>query len=257
MKRFVGILLVVTVTVLILTWVRRDRNIAECTLPDEIIVGTAADFPPLSYMKEGAITGFDIEVAQEVVKRLGKKIVIKDMPFEVLLPQLQLGNIHMIAAGMTATDERAQMARFSKPYLSYDPLVILSKKETNPFIKLSEIAGKRFAVIKEQTADAYMNTLSKSLDMQLEPVTNLADGVMLLLSGNVDGMVTSANSTKPLVDQYGTEAFHMFVLPDTDENVALATAQNRPGLAAEVERVLTEMVADGTLESLKQKWHVH
>src|SRR5580704_2849514 len=87
-----------------------------------LLVGTNAEFAPYSFIDNGQIVGFDIDVAQEVAQRLGKTITFKDMPFESLLPELQLGRIEIIAAGITPTQERAQKVLFTKPYVEGDKL---------------------------------------------------------------------------------------------------------------------------------------
>jgi ABC-type amino acid transport substrate-binding protein len=87
---------------------------------DTIIVGTNTELPPFSFKKDDKVVGFDIDVITEAVKRLNKKIVLKDMPFDELIPEIQIGNIHVIAAGMTPTPEREQRTLFTQPHLSND-----------------------------------------------------------------------------------------------------------------------------------------
>ena len=92
-----------------------------------IIVGTSADFPPFSFRdKDDVITGFDIDVVKEAAKRLNLEIDLQDRPFGTLLPQIELGQIHVIAAGMTPTEERAKRVHFSRPYLSSNLVLIVS-----------------------------------------------------------------------------------------------------------------------------------
>lgn len=94
---------------------------------DVLVVGTSADFPRFTFINdEGVIVGFDIDIATEVAKGLGKKIEIKDRSFDMLIPEAQNGSIHIIAAGMTITPERAKQILFTKPYLKNEPLVILT-----------------------------------------------------------------------------------------------------------------------------------
>ena len=85
---------------------------------DTIIVGTNTECAPFSFKEDDTIVGFDIDVITEVIKRLNKKIVLKDMPFDALIPEIQIGNIHVIAAGMTPTPERAQRTLFTQPHAS-------------------------------------------------------------------------------------------------------------------------------------------
>src|SRR5690349_10409280 len=96
---------------------------------DTIIVGTNAEFQPFSFKEDDANTGVDIDIITTILNRLKIKMIIKDMPFEVLLPEIQLGNIHGIAARITPTTERTKPAFFTYPHLTSDFLVIISHKD--------------------------------------------------------------------------------------------------------------------------------
>ena len=80
-------------------------------------LGTAAITEPFSFVDGSRnIVGFDIELAQHVAQKLGKKLEIVNMDFGALLPALISGKVDMIAACITITDERAQKVLFSEPY---------------------------------------------------------------------------------------------------------------------------------------------
>lgn len=95
-----------------------------------LMVGTAAEFPPFEFIKNDEIVGFDIDLIKEVAQRLEKKLVLKDMPFTTLIPQLQNGSLHILAAGLTPTPERARVMLFTKPYLETDSLVVITLAKT-------------------------------------------------------------------------------------------------------------------------------
>ena len=73
-------------------WITKKKP-AQTYDPTKIIVGTNAEYPPFSFVKNDTIVGFDIDIAQEVCKRLNKKMVLIDMPFDALLPKIQLGQV--------------------------------------------------------------------------------------------------------------------------------------------------------------------
>jgi polar amino acid transport system substrate-binding protein len=62
------------------------------------------------------VVGFDIELAQYVAKKLGKKLEIVNMDFGAMIPALISGKVDMIAACITVTQERSQSVLFSAPY---------------------------------------------------------------------------------------------------------------------------------------------
>src|SRR5579863_3065814 len=138
-------------------WYRAEKTIITATPLDAVIVGTNAEFQPFSFKQDDVITGFDIDVIAEVLKRLDKKMVLKDMPFDALIPEIQLGNIHVIAAGITPTPERAQRALFTKPHLTGGKLIIVSLKKNPPVADVHDLQGKEVVVNEGYTADSYMS----------------------------------------------------------------------------------------------------
>ena len=85
---------------------------------DTLIAGTESTYPPYeSRNSAGQLEGFDIELTEIVAARLGKKVQWVDMPFDSLIPSLMTGKIDLVAAGMSATEERAKRVNFSEPYV--------------------------------------------------------------------------------------------------------------------------------------------
>ena len=75
--------------------------------------------------------GFDIQIARYLSEDLHKDVVIKKIEWESLIPSLQSGEINMILAGMSSTEERRKTIDFTDPYLSSD-LAFLIKKDNLP-----------------------------------------------------------------------------------------------------------------------------
>ena len=75
--------------------------------------------------------GFDISIAKYLGQDLGKEVVIKRIEWDSLIPSLNAGEINMILAGMSSTEERRQTIDFTDPYLSSE-LGFLIKKEYIP-----------------------------------------------------------------------------------------------------------------------------
>jgi polar amino acid transport system substrate-binding protein len=222
-------------------------------IPAAIVIGTSADFPPMAFKKENKLVGFDIDVITEAMKRIDKPFEIKDLPFELLMSQLQMGTIHVIAAGLTSTPERAKRVDFTRPYLSGDPLVIVTLKNKPAIASLDDLRNKKVAVNQGYTADAYM---SKMDNIPLIRLPAVADALLALRSGKADAFVTASNTIQPLIEQYGQEEFNLLLIHDTDENSAFAITKSYPKLTEALSQALSQMTKDGTLEKIKQKWHV-
>lgn len=213
-----------------------------------LIVGTNAEFPPFAYIENKTIVGFDIEVAKEVGKRLGREVQFKDMPFDALIPDLVLGHVDFVAAGLSYTEERAKRASFTKSYLTEDPLVIFSKGQK---MRMEDLLGKTVVVIEGFTADLLM---SSKEGVKLVRLSTQADGFMAIKSGRADAFVTAKSTINAFFEKQDASAFEIQEIEETGETCALVVPKNKPQMLSDVQKALDEMEKDGTMHQLKTKW---
>lgn len=214
-----------------------------------LIVGTNAEFPPFCYIENKTIVGFDIDIAKEVAQRLGRKIQLKDMPFDALIPDILLGHVDFVAAGMSYTEERAKRVAFTKPYLSGDPLVIFSSSKQK--LGLDDLKGKTVIVIEGFTADQFMSPI-KGID--LIRLSAQADGFMAVKSGRADAFVTAKSTVDAFYNVQDASQFHTIPLNGTGETCALVVPKSKTKMLADIQKALDAMVNDGTMAALKAKW---
>lgn len=111
---------------------------------DKLVIGLECAYQPFNWEVSSAsehtlpiygsnryADGFDIAIAKYLSKDLNKEVVIKKIEWGALVPSLQNGEINMILAGMSSTEERRQTIDFTNPYLKSD-LAFLIKKEHIP-----------------------------------------------------------------------------------------------------------------------------
>lgn len=222
------------------------------THEDVIVVGTNAEYPPFAFIKQGQVTGFDIDVISQVAQRLGKTIEIKDMPFDSLMIEAIKGHIDVIAAGMTPTPERKKQMYFTTPYYSGDPLMIVTLAGKEPIQNLAQLAGKDVAVNEGFTADLYLS--SSGQELNIIRLATSADALIALQSGRVDAYVTALNTLKPVFDKVGKEQFNLAPIADAQDSYALIVSRKYPALYNDIEEVVQAMIADGSIDQLKAKW---
>ena len=252
MNKTVPILIVSLLVSFILVWRLANRSPSETRQPQNVlIVGTNAEYAPFSFVQGKTITGFDIDLIEEVAKRLNKTLQLQDMPFDGLVSSLQLGTIQVIAAGITPTAERAERIIFTKPYLTGDQLLIISRADA-PIKNIDALKkGKKVAVNEGFTADYYM---SKIQGPELIKFATAIESFMTLESGRVDALVAAQNTVKTFIEHYGADKFFSAPIPGTTDEYALAISKKYPELLEPIQNALNEITADGTLETLKKKW---
>ena len=247
-------LALLTALIGVTTW-RYSKQVSKVQEPvavDTLIIGTNAEYPPFSYMKDGQIVGFDIDVAVQVANRLGKSYRFKDMPFDALIPEIQLGLVHMIAAGMTPTSTRAKTVYFATPHFDNDSLVIVSPIN-KPISTVADLSGKNVVVNEGFTADTYVSALQGPIINRLLTTT---DAIVSLQTGRADAFVTAQSSINPFLANQKEKTFNVVIIPDTQERVALAISQKYPEIYKQIDTAVQQMIEDGTIETIKKKWNL-
>ena len=224
-----------------------DKEVSDA---NTILVGTSADYFPFSFLKNNSIVGFDIDIVQEVGRRLSKKVEVHDIPFDMLIPEIQLGRLHILAAGLTETPARAQRVLFTKPYIKGDKLLIIASSQ-KPIHEVSDMKGKEVIVNDGYTADIYVSGLSQ---VQIKRLKTPAEAFLALKSGKADAYVVASNTARPFLEKYGNRDFSIAVIPDTEDSYALAISRKYAELVLPVQQALDAMEQDGTIAALKQKW---
>ena len=84
---------------------------------DKIKIGTEGAYPPWnSKDASGALIGFEVELAQELCKIMGRECTIVEQDWDGMIPALLMRKFDAIMAGMSITAERQKTITFSQGY---------------------------------------------------------------------------------------------------------------------------------------------
>ena len=215
---------------------------------DKIFVGTNAEFPPFEYLEKGEVTGFDIELVNEIGKVMDADVKVLDMSFDGLLPALQMKKVDLVIAGMTATEERKKTVSFTQPYYTASQVIIV--KEGNNSIKsFDDLKGKKVAVMLGFTGDTIVSEIE---GVNVERFNAAYAGIMALQADKVEAVVLDSEPAKNYVKQNPG-----LVLAEADaeqEEYAIALRKNDKALLEKVEKALAELKANGTYDALIKKY---
>ncbi len=194
-KRFVRKLIVASTAVVLALGV--VTGCAQKKPAEKLVVGTNAEFPPFEFINDkGEIDGFDIAFAKEIAKTLSAEIEITNMEFKSLIAALETGQINMIAAGMTVTEDRKKSVDFSDPY--YTATIVIIKKADDTTINTGDdLVGKKVAVQEGTTSDFICTDDYDGIDVSR--FKKGVDAVMELKNGKCDAVVIDANPAKEFV----------------------------------------------------------
>ena len=215
----------------------------------KLTMATNAAFPPYEMTTDaGEFEGIDIETAQAIADKLGLELQIDDMDFDAALLSVQQGKADIVMAGVTVTDERKNVMDFSDSYATGIQSIIVP--EGSDIASPDDLAGKKIGTQRGTTGYIYCSD-----DFGDDAVVAYDDGltaVQALNNGQVDAVVIDNAPAKEFV-----AANPGLVILETsyaEEDYAIGMAKGNTALEDAVNAALEELKADGTLQSIVDKY---
>lgn len=212
------------------------------------VVGTNAEYPPFEYVENGEIAGFDAEIIKEVAKRMGIEYKWLNTNFDGLIPALQTKKVDIVIAGMSVTPEREKAVNFSVPYLTSNVAIVTNSK--NPIKDMNDLSGKSYGVELGTTKEASARKIDGA---EVVPFSSTTGALVALKSGKIDGMVLDESVSSKYIEKNPE-----LVLVGVMEGEPKAAAFNKDDkeLMENFSKVLEEMMADGTVAELREKYKI-
>ena len=224
------------------------RTIDEIRKDGKIIVATEGQFAPFNYFQGAKLAGFEVDVAEALVAKMGLKIEWKALSFDALLTGLRQDRWDMVIASHGITDERAKAVTFTEPHYCSGGVIIA---KDGAIKSAKDLAGK---VISVQTGTTYLENVKKvSAVKEVKNYPQDTDARAALVSGRVDAWVTdrfvALNSLAANPGAGMKMGDFLFI-----ERIASAVAKGNTGLASEVSKALAAIQADGSYAAISKKW---
>lgn len=216
-------------------------------------VGFDQNFPPMGFVgDDGQYTGFDLELAQEVAKRLGKEFVPQPIEWDAKDMELSSGTIDCIWNGFTITG-REDNYTWTAPYMDNSQVFVVSKD--SGITSSTDLAGKIVEVQADSSAEAALkeNTALTSTFGTLQTTPDYNTAFMDLEMGAVDAIAMDIVVAGYQIQQREAD----FVILDdiiSSEQYAVGFKKGNTELMDQVQAALKEMAEDGTLKTTSEKW---
>ena len=231
----------------------KENSLEEILAKGNLILGLDDSFPPMGFRNEdNEIVGFDIDVAKEVCKRLNIELKIQPISWDAKEQELNSYNIDCIWNGMSVTEERAKTMSLSSAYLKNNMTFVV--KDQSSIKKLEDLKGKTVGIQAGSSAEELLEeseiyddlkeviTYSENLTAFMDLEINQIDAVFL--DDIVSNYYIATNNKNYKVLDEGLES----------EEYAIGFRKQDTALRDEVNNILSEMKADGTLGKISTKW---
>ena len=215
----------------------------------KLTMSTNAAFPPYEMTADdGSFEGIDIEVAAAIADKLGLELQVDDMDFDAALLAAQNGKSDMVMAGVTVTDERQKVMDFSDTYAEGIQSVIVP--EDSDIASVDDLAGKTIGTQRGTTGYIYCTD-----DFGEDSVVAYDNGltaVQALNNGQVDAVVIDNAPAKEFVA--ANTGLKILDTAYAQEDYAIGVAKGNTALLDAINGALGELQADGTLQSIVDKY---
>lgn len=219
----------------------------------KMVIGVTL-YEPMNYKDEnGNWTGFDTEFAQAVCEKLGVEAEFIVIDWDNKIFELDSKKIDCAWNGMTLTDEVKESMDCTKPYVKNEQVVVMKADAVKNYTDVASLKDLTFAAESGSAGEAALKDLS--LGANLTSVAAQSDALMEVKSGSVQACVidnTMANAMTGEGTSYSELAQGISL---TSEEYGVGFRKDSD-LTAEVDKIIDEMKADGSLQKLADKYNL-
>ena len=227
--------------------------LAGCGGSDKLTMGTNAAFPPFEYTTSaglvGEFDGIDVAIAKRIADDMGTELEIADMDFDGLIAAVSTGKVDMVAAGMTATDERRKSVDFSDTYYVASQVMVVAADNTD-ITKAEDLKNdKKVGVVLGYTGDGIV---TEDLEIAEDKITRANRGIDIVQdvkNGKLDAVVIDSATGIALAEKNGLKVVEDAEAFETEE-YAIAVKKGNKELLEKINATLAEMKSSGAIENL-------
>lgn len=233
---------------------KSDSDLEYVKSNKKLVIGIT-EYAPMNYYDEsGTLIGFDTEFAQMVCEKLGVEAEFQVIDWKAKESMLKAKNIDCIWNGLTVTEERKENMDFTTTYLTNKQVVVINKKDAEKFVDTASLVG---AMMSAESGSAGETAILADANLSKANFTASEKQTAALLglnAGNFEAVVLDYTLAMASCGN-GDYADLMIVegIELADELYAIGFRKGSD-LTAEVNKIIDELVADGSLKKLAEKY---
>lgn len=229
-----------------------DQSLQKVKDAGKLILGLDATFKPMGYTDENnEIVGFDIDVAEEVCKRLGVELVKQPINWDTLTTDLNVGKCDCVWNGLSINEERQEKMNLSEPYMKNAMVFVVKGDSTVE--KMADLKGKKISVQNGSSAQTILESCEIKDDITISPIATNVEALQQLELGVVDAVFLDEVVADYEIKNSGKN-YKKLAEGLEEEEYAIAFRKDDQALRDAVQQTLSEMKADGKLAEISTKW---
>lgn len=239
-----------------------------CKEEKKIVMATAAEFPPFEFKEGSAFKGIDVEIAQEIAKRLGKTLEIRDMEFDSVVSAVSSGNADFGASALTINEARSKVVDFTISYYDANQVVIIKNSDSelkavgDNAVELFKAINQRSGIkigVQTGTTGAFYAQGDKDWgfegfkNAEVKGFVNGSLAVSALVNGQVDIVIIDEAPARLISKNYAdTEVLSAYL---TEEKYGIAVKKGNRDLLDSINATLQTLQKEGVLDEIIKKYY--
>lgn len=223
---------------------------------EKVVVVTAGTGEPYSLLSDDGKTwtGIDSEMWAEIEKRTGWEVEVKQAAFDALWGELDTERADVAANCFAVKKERTDKYNATIPYYGDAQCVIVN--EDSSYKTLEDLKGKTIGCTNGQAAQTIIEDAAKEIGFEVKLYEDSAVGMNDLKLGRIDAYANTTTNVNAFTHNNEDAKFRFFDENLMANNVAYFLPKTERGekLKAELDKVLQEMLDDGTVARITEKW---
>ncbi len=229
----------------------KDRAWQRVQAAGVLRVGMDMSYPPFEYLDEhNQLAGFDVDLANEIGRRLGLEVAFVNIAYDGLYDALVTGQADVLISALVSAAEHEPRAVFSSPYFNAgEHLVVLAG---SPIAVMPDLAGRSLAVEYGSGGDVEARRWQRRLaGLAVVRYPDPDSALMAVASGEADAALVDGVTARLGVGRNPELAVAASV---EDVLFAVAIPPGNPTLLKRINDAIDGMMADGTLGALNEQW---
>jgi polar amino acid transport system substrate-binding protein len=218
-----------------------------------LTVGSDIPFPPFEFREGGELTGYDVELVEEIASRLNLTTDWRDTAFDTIFTQLAAGRYDVVASATTITPEREKQVNFTIPYYRAQQSLTVNAEQTPDIQSADDLGeGDSVAVQTGTTGEAWARDNLAPKGVEVRSFPEAPDTYTALEAGDVTGVIFDEPAS--VAEAEKRPSLELVEVIDTDEDYGFAVDPQNEELLAAVDAALQAMIDDGTYQQIYDKY---
>ena len=228
-----------------------NKNLLETIKSNgKIRIGTEGTYAPFTFHDaNGNLTGFDVDIANEVANRLGVKVEFIETKWDGMFAGLDAKRFDAVANEVSIRPDRQEKYDFSTPYI-VSKAVLIVREDNQDIKKFEDLKGKKSA----QSLTSNLGDIAKKYGANIVQGDGFNQAIDLLTSKRVDATINDNLSFLDFKKQKPDAPIKIVANYDNAQESAMLFNKGNKELVDAVNKALADMKQDGTYLKISNKW---